>query len=70
MGFTATLEYLLVLLGTLVFVQTINSVIFVGLPLLAVRLVYLNFEMYKISKPKERRLVSSTSIDNGRLKTK
>ena len=51
-GFTANLECLMVLQGNLVWFRIIPSMMFLCLPLIAVTLVYLNFEMYKIAKSK------------------
>lgn len=64
--FAAFLECLVVLLKSLVWLDVLRSTIFICLPLTSITLVYLNFEMYKIARSKERRIATTISKSNGR----
>ena len=65
-GFTAILESLILLLESLASFSIIPGMMFLCLPLIVIILVYLNFEMYKIAKSKERRTPCTITTENVR----
>ncbi|XP_046846248.1 uncharacterized protein LOC124439985 [Xenia sp. Carnegie-2017] len=63
-AFAACLVCFFVLLQSLVWLNIIQSTLYITLPLFSVILVYLNFEMYKIARSKERNMARMNSMDN------
>lgn len=69
MAFTVILACFPLFLEILLWLKIIRSTVFIGLPLISIALVYLNYEMYKIAKSKRRRIPSTTSKNKCRKKS-